>query len=214
MLPLGEAHMWKPVFRNCTLVGSINPAILTFEWLVGQGLMPDVDTEATIQATRGAQVQGLMYKNSHFLWTVAPERFVAQGLAPDADPGRLVASILTELKHTPVQAVGTNLVVEAPEAPGAAAWGSRYKVELPTALAPSLLSHEVVHSFEYEESVLRLKVGAKDGAIRTIDFNFNRTVSSAADAADAALRWQADCDFAQVVLEDILGKSNADDKQE
>ena len=203
--------MWKPAHSNCTLVGSLNPAILGPEWLARQEIVRSPEAEITANVTRGFEISRAVYKNDQYLWAVEPSRLSVEGIEADANPGSFVASVMEKLKHTPVTAVGTNLLFELPAAVGARAWSERYQVKLPGAVADRLLSHEIHHRFEHDTSVATIKMKVADSTVLTADFNFNRTVSSSPEAVEGARKWREDCRAAGTIMVDLFGEHDADD---
>jgi hypothetical protein len=88
--------------QNVTVVGSFNPAILQPHWI--QRWVPEIKEEiATLMPLGGGAP---IYQAGQLYWVVTPERLVVHG--PPARTGRIAATILGVLVHTPLRAAGVN----------------------------------------------------------------------------------------------------------
>lgn len=198
---------WWEVLRGCTLVGSLNPAILRPEWLARQGVIPD--SQADMRFTVDPRVVKTVFETSLYIWSVDDRRLIVNSASGDADPGEFVATVMEKLEHTPVEAVGNNFYFDSSHDVGAQVWAQRYSIDLPGKMTEALLGHELIHRFEHDGAIVGLKHIVKGGAIRATQFNFNRPVASPSEAANAARKWLSDREIAESLMSDLFGEKNA-----
>lgn len=174
------------------LVGSLNPAILTPNWLAQNRILTG---EVSSTSILPADFPVLQFSIGGLSWAANPLRLEVKSEDGSADPGELIAKVLNLLPHTPVQAVGNNLQFAAPP-------GSPSNLQ---SIANAPLFGQI-HSMEYEELGHRLscQVKSKSGAILMItlaaqreggtllSFNFHRECASAAQAIQAARSFPSD----------------------
>lgn len=199
---------WWEVLRSCTLLGALNPGILRPPWLAEQGVIPGPEAEFRVQlGPHGGAAAS--FETSLYVWAVDSRRLIVNGASTDADPGEFVAVVMDKLQHTPVEAVGNNFQFESSPEIGGEVWRQCYQVQLPETIAKSLLSHEFIHKFEHNDAIVSLKQVVKDGAVRAIDFNFHRPVTTPETAAAAAREWPADRRVAKSLMVQLFGGKDA-----
>ena len=178
-----------PLTRSCVAVGRFNPAIVDAAWIVKQQILPS--GEAGIQHFLGSTV--VEYQMSGLRWRPTTSRLEVEAEEESVDPGGFVAAVLEKLSHTPVQGVGNNFAFQIPVE--RAAQVSR---RLRSPLVDVMVDRDVVASpvsaaMTHEKDCLAsvtIEFG-EEGAAQ-IQFNFHRTVGSAAGGIAAAKRWKTD----------------------
>lgn len=174
------------------LIGSLNPAILTPNWLAQTGILTG---EVSATSILPADFPVVQFSIGGLSWAANPGKLEVKSEDGSADPGDLIAKVMEHLPHTPVQALGNNLQFASPP-------GSSSSLQ---SLSNAPLFGEI-HSMEYEGLGRRLscQVKSKSGAILLItlasqreggallSFNFHRECASAAQAAQAARRFPSD----------------------
>ena len=198
---------WWEVLRGCTLVGSLNPAIIKPEWLARQGVIPD--SQADVRFNLDPHTVRTVFETSLYVWSVDDRRLIVNGSSGDADPGEFVATVMEKLEHTPVEAVGNNFYFDSSHDVGARVWAQRYSIDLPEKMTEALLGHELIHRFEHDGAIVGLKHIVKDGAIRATHFNLHRPAASPNEAVSAARKWLSDREFAESLMRDLFGEKNA-----
>jgi hypothetical protein len=181
------------------VVGSLNPQILTPQWVAKYVFDENLAVEQPVSVPdlqRGGLVPFLApfkLEDRGISWQPALNRVQVFATADGADAGEVVAKILEELPHTPVQAVGSNFDFEI-GGELAAGLGKLCRPDLASALADdrfSLLGVLAVIKMATADAVLSI---AFDPTERppNLRFNFHRDVATTTDAAIAARHWKDD----------------------
>jgi hypothetical protein len=91
--------------QETVAIGSFNPAIITPDWLSELGLCTVTKEDALRYANLTSEDA---FVAGGFEWEVDSGRLAVIAAAPDRDCGAMVAKVLKELPHTPIQAIGHN----------------------------------------------------------------------------------------------------------
>lgn len=99
---------------SIVVVGALNPAILTPDWLCRKELISESDRDAANEALQAHTAQGVIaYTSSWFAMTVTKQKLAAattKGSSPRLRD--LVAGVFTLLPETPATAIGINFDAE------------------------------------------------------------------------------------------------------
>jgi hypothetical protein len=170
---------------DIVVIGAFNPAIISPEWLIDQGITTAPAEPTSIDLELGLR-NDIVFTLDECRWRVSPDRLVLEPLSA-ANPVAKIKSVVEKLPHTPVRAVGLNFHFHCP----AAAWKGG-QPRLGSLAADSLtLGGKVQHrawttgvAFE-DGSHLNLTVRTTD-AQTLADFNFHR-LATKTDKVLAAL---------------------------
>lgn len=190
--------------RVCTAIGRFNPAILSPEWVVKEGILPAGNAE--VEALFGA-VQLVRFHHAGLMWQPSLGKLTVQGESPDSNPGEFVAQILDRLSHTPVRAVGNNFEFEIADEAAAGRAALTVEAELTTLLAAEkpVLKYSATQTILHgEDCLLGITLKVEKDSPLTVQFNFHRDAASASTAAAAARHFGADQEEAKRLLEVIL----------
>lgn len=186
--------------RHCVLVGNLNPAILSPQWVADKvfkqkAIKTKIEFTAALPQAIGAPLGPPRFSAQGIIWQPTNNRLEVHATDPEVDPGDFAAKVLDLLPHTPVRAVGNNVGVRLD-----ATLVDLFK-DLSRCRLQSLLTSDE-HALVGFRTLVRLAHG--DEAVLTVSFdhggpeppelrfNFHRDVKDAAAAAAAARSFQRD----------------------
>lgn len=189
---------------SCVVVGRLNPAILTPQWMIKEGILPEGKLEVNTASTRTS----LQFRLAGIVWKANLSRLEAHTESVDGDPGAFVAKVLERLPHTPVQGVGSNFAFLF-----SGQVGHRLQSLVTSPLADLLvplggdkLAQGVTLTLAQEDgAIVNLTVEAEQDDT-TLSLNFHRECGSSSAGAEAALLWGDDQAQAQNLLKILLGE--------
>lgn len=189
----------QPVLQsaNIFLKGNFNPYIVSPQWLDSTGIWSCKD----LQLGLGAIKDGVQFRSEDVEWFISHERL--QIASRDVDCGVLAASVLKELPHTPMYAVGSNFsfAIEGGGMDSESPIVSAMKSTVPTDLPPKLFRWGII----IHEGPVRMDISFVIGEqTQNVAVNCHRGTANLVDAMDAARRFSDDKKNAESKVEKIL----------
>ncbi len=190
-------------------IGSFNPAIITPDWLHEVGVCQPDDAVAegyTDWADEATFVAGGL------AWEVDYGRLAVSTNKPRGDCGEVVAKVLRELPHTPVEAVGHNFHFTCPRAE----WTGVEPLlgQVPLSALANLGADEVRWDGRFRKPhawvEVTLRIPASDADFVAVRFNHHHTVDGAsvkernAAAIKAAARFTEDQEATESLLKSLF----------
>lgn len=199
--------MYLVSLESCTLVGQLNPFILTPEWMRKEEILPPGETQMEL----GLGSPTPKFSSAGFVWQASADRLDVQPQRPDGNPGDLVGAILEKLHHTPVKAVGSNFHFDLAKeqvrqlAPLLESPLARHLSSLPLEAGETELSGTETKFIlkSSREALVNLTILVDARGAANARFNFHRAVASTSAAATAAREWSADRNEAFDILHSI-----------
>jgi hypothetical protein len=189
---------------SCVAVGRFNPAILTPDWLIAQGILPDGEVE--IGQPLGSAI--LQFRAAGFMWYASLNKLQVHSEGIDSDPGVFVSQVLEKLPHTPVRAVGNNFAIALPPGAGKSLFpliACSLVDRLTTPQHEVLLVSTTLTLSHENEALIKVSLEAEQGEVVAASFNFHRDCASATAGVEAARKWTTDRDEARrLLLEKIV----------
>lgn len=202
----------KLLKANVVAIGQFNPAIIVPGWLKAQGILQA--DEAQEEHAVGATALAHRYQMQGYVWTVSLERLIFERLCETPEdasrPASVVSDILGRLSHTPLRAVGINFEFEdaAQHEPAIdCKIEGRAVADLARELGYTLASTHVQATLEDDRQVqIQLSAHGRPGTkIRTLNFNFQRLVSSTEQAQQALTQVREDLRRAELAGQAVFG---------
>lgn len=189
---------FKAVTASCVFVGSLNPAIITPEWVVKNKVL--LGGESQIQLAMGSMGPISMgpvspiFSLSGISWTANYSRLTVTRDAAEADPGEFAARVAETLEHTPINGVGNNFQYEPSEGRSGAlakVLQSVFMRDLPQPPYAFLAQEVTLQLASGSDAVVTVACRA-EASVVIVRFNFHRECSSAGEAAKAARNFLKD----------------------
>jgi hypothetical protein len=189
---------------STVLIGRWNPAIVVPPWLVSQNIV-EGKADSSVQGRIGGQGE-LLFSLGGMRWEVSESRLVIKS-EDGANTGLVAKAVLDRLRHTPVQAIGTNFAFRLTP--------DHYPAEMIPCLGSIRVPDEgtdspirkvqtQVSKATGDNSACHITVNhAQDMII--VAYNYHINVSSAEEAANLAEQWQVDRDSTVVDLRKTFG---------
>ncbi len=164
--------------------------------------------EQEVHLALGATLgDGIQFRavNSDVEWSVSSRSLI---IATLGDAGKLAASVLEKLPHTPVQAVGCNFVYSLANWESALVpkLGTKSLSDLPAKYNAELVKWSGV--FHLADQRVDMGVACGDEGI-TVNFNHHKAVSTAQEAASTAKSFSANKKLSVEMIDEILGEKVA-----
>jgi len=196
----------KLIEQNIIVLGSLNPAILTPNWLARDnvGVLTKgekVTANISFGSNRPTEFQGEKYH-----WSI-DYAMLKVNISPEEDPALLkdfIVNVFSELKHTPVTAIGQNFLFEESSWPKEITFLSNelWKVSEKSKWGPIInLVHEVkIGNGDKRNININLKNDLEKNLIR---FNFHCDVTNTQEMTSFAKEIHENIKISEEILEEI-----------
>jgi hypothetical protein len=199
----------KPQSVDIVIVGRLNPAIITPDWLESQDVCPRGNvTQLLFEIERPGYSGGLRFETDGIKWQVADTRLTVSSTDPDRDISKVVSKVLMLLPHTPISGVGCNFHFQCDL--------SHWRGELPAIGDLHLkrlsdrgkaLSSAIEQTIELDGNVrYRMRIESNRGSESIgIHCNFHRNTQSGFQAVEAVGQFLSDRERNQSLLASLHG---------
>jgi hypothetical protein len=174
---------------SCFVV-SLIPYIISPEWLLQQGIIPNIEQ---IELGLGALRAGIQFKIDNVEWLVDDKGLVVSSENEVVDCGDFAAGVISKLPHTPITAVGCDFNFTA----GIGDWNQRRFPVLGTLRKedfPNGWGSEAVRwggTFRIDDSRIGITIAQAEDTV-TISFNHHRVTQSSDQAVKAVQQFSSD----------------------
>ncbi len=202
---------FKETLRTCVVAGNLNPGIIQPPWLSQHKIVAEETTTWTLEVQMGAPTP--VFMDEHLRWECKHDRLVVTSLDGKTNPGEAVAAVFRILIHTPVSAVGNNIVFAIEDDQKRQNLGNALQFDVLNNLKELNLEpggYSTMITLGVNDALLNLKFDVSGSGVGAVHFNFHRpsapviTTDPDNPVVRAAMRWHDDERAALNLLESML----------